>query len=257
MVTLLLHILQTSSYQARILVWSSCGLWVLTTAIRIFKMLHHSHAAEVICVSNTPEAVFVNVRLPSSISLTPGCYFYIFFPVAWAPLRCIRYNFLHSFTATAQYDSPADENGLVSNLSFLLSRHGHHETAISRLREGSLLFLDGPYGQEVDLRTSDTVILVAKGMGIAGVLPLATELALRRDHDNRIKERIQNLTEKIQREGSSEELSREMAYVKAMHLFRDVTKKIILFWALENNSQMGWVEKQLKWLQELDPQKVR
>ncbi|EFY96526.1 ferredoxin reductase (FNR) [Metarhizium robertsii] len=145
--------------------------------------------------------------------------------MTWPPLAWIRYNFLHSFTAIAQYNSPADKSGQVSTVSFLLSRHGNHETAISMLHEGSLLFLDGPYGQEVDLAKDDILILAAKGMGIAGVLPMVTDLALRRDHDNRIRERIQDLTERLRTE--------------------------------ECNSQMEWVEKQLKWLQEMDPQNHR
>ncbi|KAF5120868.1 hypothetical protein E5D57_013204 [Metarhizium anisopliae] len=174
--------------------------------------------------------------------------------MTWPPLVWIRYNFLHSFTAIAQYNSPADKSGQVSTVSFLLSRHGNHETAISMLHEGSLLFLDGPYGQEVDLAKDDILILAAKGMGIAGVLPMVTDLALRRDHDNRIRERIHDLTERLRTEGNNEALLKEIAYVKAMRLFRDATKKVILFWSLECNSQMEWVEKQLKWLQEMDPQ---
>ena len=256
MVALLWHILQTSSNRARILVCSSCGLWLLTTAVRVLKMLYYKHTAEVTYVSNTAGAVFVNVRLDHPILLKPGCYFYIFFPMTWPPLVWIRYNFLHSFTAIAQYNSPADKSGQVSTVSFLLSRHGNHETAISMLHEGSLLFLDGPYGQEVDLAKDDILILAAKGMGIAGVLPMVTDLALRRDHDNCIRERIQDLTERLRTEGNNEALLKEIAYVKAMRLFRDATKKVILFWSLECNSQMEWVEKQLKWLQEMDPQNV-
>ena len=219
-------------------------------------MLYCKRAAEVTHVSNTAGAIFINVRLAHPILLKPGRYFYICFPSTWLPLKRIRYNFLHSLTAVAQYNSPADESGHVSTISFLISRHGNHETAISKLCEGSLLFLDGPYGQEIDLTKEDILIIAAKGMGIAGVLPLAADLAIRRDHDNRIRARTEELTERLRKEGRNEELSKEIAYVKAMHLFRDATKKVILFWSLENSSQMEWVEKQLKWLQEMDPQNV-
>jgi hypothetical protein len=153
------------------------------------------------------------------------------------------------------WHSAPDETGLVSNLSFLLSRHGNHSTAISKLSEGNEIFLDGPYGKDLGLTRVDVVVLAGKGMGIAGVLPLALDITLRRQHDTRIKTRIQEIMESLQQQ-SDEELSKEVVRLRSTRLFRDATRKVILFWSLDNNSQMEWVETQLRALQLMDPQNV-
>lgn len=184
----------------------------------------------------------------------------------------VKYNLLHSFTAVPCWHDPYDASRSVSSLTFLLSRHGSHGSAISRLRGGQSILLDGPYGQELGLQKFQNLILAAKGMGIAAILPLALSLALRRNYDNQIRDKIQSLSKmdhqlrKQQDRVSGEQKDlltqkRKDVAVERLNLSqeclnRDPVKKIILFWSLEANSQMEWVQKQLKSLQELDPENV-
>ncbi len=162
---------------------------------------------------------------------------------------------------------PPEENRLVSSLSFLLSRRGSHATAVSRLSEGDIVLLDGPYGPNL---RQENVILVAKGVGISGVLPLMLDLAIRRYHDNSIEDKIQALNSDVHRirlspsrEPTPEESlhidqkQREISELRQIRPWRDSTRKIVLFWYLEKNSQMDWIQKQFAALQALDMHHVR
>ena len=270
---LLRHVLTATSQQARILIASSCGFWVATTAFRLLKVLYYRRIGDVIEVLGTADTVQLEVRLRQPVRLHAGAYFYVFFPFTWYPLRnTIRYNFLHSVTAIAFWHGAYDESRRVTSLRFLLSRHGSHGAAISRLREGQSILLDGPYGQNLKLEDIQNVILSAKGMGIVGILPLALDLALRRKHDDGIRGRVQQISaEDMQLHGrlqatSGEEreslshrrqaLAEERTSLSKEYLHRDSVKKVIIFWSLESNSQMEWVQKQLETLQKLDPGNV-
>lgn len=270
---LLSHVLNASSTRSRILIGSSCGFWLATTVFRVSRLAYYWHTAEIVEVSGTADTVQLDVRLNHPICIHAGCHFYIFFPFTWYPMKnLVKYNFLHSFTAVAFWHAPDDGSQSVSNLRFLLSRHGSHGTAISRLKAGQFILLDGPYGQDLGLQRFQNIILAAKGMGIAGVLPLALHLALRRNHDDRIRDRIQHLSSvdvdlrKRQDTVSGEnretviqqrkDIAEERLGLSRECLNRDSVKKVILFWSLEDNSQMEWVQERLKSLQKLDPENV-
>lgn len=83
--------------------------------------------------------------------------------------------------------------------------------------------LDGPYGRDLKLETFETVLLFAKGIGIAGVLPHALQLVERFKHE-------------------------DQAYRRAM-----LTRKVDLIWLLEENSQKEWIA---DWLDELKSKDV-
>ncbi|KAF5254330.1 hypothetical protein FOXYS1_14413 [Fusarium oxysporum] len=176
-----------------------------------------------------------------------------------------------SHQAVAFWHPPddVDPEGKSSNVSFLLSHCTANVAALSVLQTGQRILLDGPFGQRLEPHSYENVILLAKGMGIAGILPLALGLAERRQHDNRIRAELQRLTQRSQsllrEEGSADlddraTIARERAEVAKQRitlsrkpLFRDATKKIDLFWSLESNSQMDLVADQLRSLQQLDP----
>lgn len=106
-------------------------------------------------------------------------------------------------------------------------------------------------------------MLVAKGISIAGILPLALDLGTKRHYDNGIRDKIQLLRNKMQGQkatadsrGSQQEDTAKLSNLQQMKLFRDSTKKVILFWSLERNSNMDWVQKELEQLQALDTQNV-
>jgi Ferric reductase NAD binding domain len=74
----------------------------------------------------------------------------------------------------------------------------------------------------------ETVMLVAEGIGIAGVLPYAQHLAQRSHHDAQIKKSL-----KLASTPNKDDLRR------ALH--RDTTRNVDLFLSLELNDQERWV----------------
>ncbi|KAF3768214.1 hypothetical protein M406DRAFT_326813 [Cryphonectria parasitica EP155] len=125
--------------------------------------------------------------------------------------------------------------GGVKDVSFLVSRQERlHRTL--RLADGDSLYLDGPYGQDHSLGRYETVILTAKGVGIAGVLSSALNLLERREHDSVAKD--------------------QMPHTRGPRLFRDATRKVSIFWVLEHASQQEWVASELKSLQGLDEDNI-
>ncbi|KAL7946797.1 hypothetical protein V8C42DRAFT_352309 [Trichoderma barbatum] len=202
------HVLQTSSTIARMLVGSSCGFWLFTTIFRILRVLWSGYSGIIIQRSGDADVLQLIIRLTHPIKLPPGSYFYIFFPAIW-----LKYN---------------SSNGDVTELIFILLRRGDHAKAISQLREGQAILLDGPY-----------VVLAAKGMGIAAMLPLALGLAVRRHYDNTVRKKLEELSEKnrsILKEISSaigKDLESFGQKEAELAKERDAVKKIDLFWSLE------------------------
>jgi hypothetical protein len=86
--------------------------------------------------------------------------------------------------------------------------------------------IDGPYGKNLKLETYETVILVAKGIGIAGILGYAKYLIDRRFDSNQ-------------------------AYRRGLK-----TRKIDLLWILDDNCQEEWVSDYMKLLQDKDSKRV-
>lgn len=101
---------------------------------------------------------------------------------------------------------------------------------------------------------------------------MALHLTLRRIHDDKIRDSIQHLSKvdhdlrKRQHRESGQEreiLIQERKDIAAKRLRlsqtclnRDPVKKITLFWSLEENKQIEWVQDQLKSLQKLDRENV-
>lgn len=268
--TLLWHVLHLGSNRTKILVWVSVAVWGTTTAFRILRIWRYSVVAEIVRTTETSDATLCEVRLERAIQLHPGGYFYIYFTDNTVPLLGLfRFNYLRSFTAMAVWH-PTEESRLVSSISFLLSRHCGQASAVARLSEGTTVLLDGPYGQDLRLQTQENVVLVAKGTGIAGILPLALDLGVRKHHDSCIRERIRGLRDRLRalkasstttsnataNSAQQQEVSSEISELSQIKLFRDTTKKVILLWSLEKNSNMDWVQRELQQLQELDAEHV-
>ncbi|KAI0399030.1 hypothetical protein F4802DRAFT_611197 [Xylaria palmicola] len=173
------------------------------------------------------QAVHAIVRLRRPIKIYPGCYFYLYFPVAPFPLM------IRGYPMNVAWWNTEDNlgSGYSSELTFLLYRQG----AISDLvKSGSSLrkaLLDGPYGRDLRLHEYENVILAAKGQGITAILPHVLHLASRRLYD---KQRI-----------------KKSPFERPPYL--DTTRKVDLFWVLEDNSQERWFHDELRTLQKLDP----
>lgn len=112
-------------------------------------------------------------------------------------------------------------------LVFLLDQNKHSRASWA-ITEGQRLLLDGPHRHDLGLETYDIVILTAEGSGISAVLPLMASLAARRAYD---------------KSGNLDKT-----------LFRDQTRRVDLFWWLDDNSQAEWIADQLSHLKSLDPE---
>jgi NAD(P)H-flavin reductase len=205
--------------------------------------------------------VKVDVSLNTPTRIKPGKYFNVFFPG----------NRQHGYPAVVYWPSSSESASRpVDNISFLMSSRARWP--IEQLQEKKKLILDGPYGQDLNLQLYENVFLAAQGIGIAGVLPWALELAKRKHHDNKIRDRIQFLAEaqeKLLKEektavgdrledirGKRAEFRLERENLRSKRLFLDATRKLVLFWTLEDNLQMDMVKRELEMLQKLDPKEV-
>ena len=118
------------------------------------------------------------------------------------------------------------EDTKAKTLSFLIQpQHGLSARLAMQSSIGSVYF-DGPYGQDLHLERYETIMLVAQGMGITGVLPYAHHLANWKLHKN-------------------------TSYKRAV-----MTRKLDLYWLLEENYQEEWIGDYLKELQQKDIKQV-
>lgn len=242
----------------------SLGIWLIFTAYGRFRLHFKPLTGKVAFISKDQHTTKIEVTLDRPVRVPPGSYFNIFFP------SLMGYS-LKGHPAIAFWHVPdtSTPSYHLSTVSFLLAHHNNYAIALSRLREGDRIRLEGPFGQRSDLSSYETVMLVAKGNGIAGVLPIALELAERRRHDDLIKIRIKELAEedknlvedaknakgkkKIKASQRRVEIKEERETLHRKSRFRDLAKSIDLYWSLETVSQAELIRKELKALQELDP----
>jgi predicted ferric reductase len=237
----------------------SIFIWLITTLYRLARIYRNRGAYvssyHLVVKSGDQEfgVIKVNVQVPRHESFKPGKYLYLYFTnLGW------QYRFQsHPFMITWCEDSKETVDGKefdVTNLTFLIQpRSGLtarlcRELQLSELSyrkansRNSILF-DGPYGQNLQLERYETVMLVAKGIGIAGVLPYAGYLMQRNCRDAEIKKLL-----RLESTANKDELRNS--------LHRDATRKVDLFWELELNRQEEWVFDHLRTLQDQDPDRV-
>lgn len=262
---LIWHTLRASYLRAQLLAGCCACVWLITTLYRLYKLFYHRLWAKVVEIDGDSSMLKIEVALRFPIKVPPGTYFNIFFPGT-----VNSYHLLHSYPAVAFWHPPntIDPSGTVSNLSFLLTRRGSHARSLLNIERGQKILLDGPFGQNLRLESYENIIFLAKGVGIAGVLPLILQLTERWSHDKGVRAKFQQLSKKMQILSAKERnatgaerdeiiqtkraLVAEKESLSRESLFRDATKKIVLFWSLEHNSQMEAVGRYLKRLQELD-----
>lgn len=231
------------------------------------KVVLFSHSGRVTSYSYHPDVIKFTVRMKSAITFNPGCHFYVF-----NQSHLFRYNFLRSYTALPFYCLPENSRGGVSEITFLVPRQDFNASAFLRLKSNQRILLDGPYGKLQDLTCYRNVILAAKGVGLAAIFPLAMDLATRRAHDHRLRDKQDqifskqaDIEEKLAASDGTdlEQLSQKKAQFDQEEgmlfrtkLHRDEVQKVVVFWSLESNEQMNWAQDQLKILNALDSQKV-
>ena len=170
--------------------------------------------------------VRIKVRAKRPIRIFPGAYYKISTSEVTKNLITGRY------TMAIWWDT----NGHFStDITFLL-RLSQPETP--RL---DYITLDRPFGHDMELQNFEIVMLAAKGIGIAGVLPLALALSQRRQHNDTTKGKQR----------------KEPDPNSSPFLHKNRTRKVNLFWKLNFNAQEKWIGSLLRNLQGMDPENLR
>lgn len=234
----------------------SISLWLISTLYRLFRV-YHNPDAYILSYTSFPQpglidqrlcTVKLDVRIEQHLSAERGQYVYLYFSgLRW------RYRFQgHPFTvAWCRHEEEIKDGKKINftSLTFLIQPQSGltarlaRELQLSNLsskKSRTTILYDGPYGQDLHLECYETVMLVAKGIGIAGVLPYAQYLAQRNCHDDKIK--------KLLKLASTPNKGR-----LRNSLYRDATRKVDLFWELDHNRQEEWVSDHLRTLQDQDP----
>ncbi|KAH6881123.1 hypothetical protein B0T10DRAFT_463626 [Thelonectria olida] len=187
--------------------------------------------------SQYTRAALLKIPLARDILVYPGAYFYVMFDRQpfWR-----RYHgppmMVYDWKTPPEPLAWNESKLSTSELTFLVEDRPSVSSTLSQL-EASVT-LDGPYGQNPNLESFDSVILIAQGIGIAGIMPLAFAIAERRNYD-RIKK------EEMRSEDSTPELNARL------HL--DRTRRLTLIWTMEDNNQLEWAVEQIDRLFDLDP----
>jgi len=122
-----------------------------------------------------------------------------------------------------------DDSKRAMSLSFLIQPQGGVSAGLIARNSIRSVIIDGPYGKDLALEDYETVILIAKGIGIAGILPYARHMTYRR----------------VSKEKDNE------AYRRGL-----IIRKVDVFWVMEDNSQEHWISEWITDLQQKDSEKV-
>ncbi|KAF4957154.1 hypothetical protein FSARC_11363, partial [Fusarium sarcochroum] len=265
---LLWHVTALSEKRSLIVTAISFGIWFIFAVYRRYRLHFRPLIGKVVIKSKDLDTTNIEVALERPVRVPPGSYFNIFFPsqMGYSP---------KGYPAVAFWHVP-DTTGPsyhLSTVSFLLSHRNSYAAALAKLQEGDQVRLEGPFGQENDLSSYESVMLIAKGDGIAGVLPILLELAERRRHDDLIKSRIRELIEedklladklnhargkkKDKISKKRKEMDKEKDKLQRKPRFRDLAKSIDLYWSLESVSQPELIRRELAALQGLDPHNAK
>lgn len=269
-----LLLLSPVSLDSKVAVGTALALLLLSGIIRVCRVVFFSPTARVtqVYLDDTGAARFV-VSTKTSVRIRPGQHFYVF--VAGPSLMSLR--------AYPLIPMPSGHNTQQDSRDLMFCV-ADPPRSIRALQVAQRLRLDGPYGPDPHLETCENLVLVTQGIGILRILPIALYFAERkwqdfqivkttaesedleaklreaeaerskkeRDHRpadqidlTNLKEKISQLTQQLQAQRSAREPS-----------FRDLTRRITILWLLDHNSQARWVEKQVQFLQELDPENV-
>ena len=267
MAALFWHVSYISGLKSKLLVGTSCAIWLISVAYYLFKLRFSRLRADVDTIEKSVTGlVKIEVTLSKPVRVGPGNYFKVSFPGALGRMA--------SFPVTAFWHTPDGNNPSAkhTNITFLMDSEASWSSELKRLKTRDQLYLDGPLGHELHLNTYENVFLAAEGTGIAGLLALALQLTERKYHDDTIKARIQalftkqkdlledervatgELRQQLTRE--REDIRRQRDILKRKPLYLDATKKVLMFWTLKNNFDMDLIKSELRDLQKLDQDNV-
>jgi hypothetical protein len=227
------HATEAASLPPRIAIFSSAGVWIGSQCYRLLRMTLHKGASVRVCQRSEYDSVTrLTLRRSGNKPITtfPGCYFYIHpqsrlpFLSMWRGKAVTPLWFFQDDKLTSLHN----KGNLSDEITILLGQ------GKQTIRTGQRIRLDGPYGKLQGLNRFETVILVARGLGIAGVLSLAAELAAHHRHDNDVwRQFFETRTQ-------------------GKHTFDDICRRVNLIWWLDSPVQEEWARKELRLLQDLD-----
>ncbi|KAK4206564.1 hypothetical protein QBC37DRAFT_300548 [Rhypophila decipiens] len=206
--SLILHLIFTST-SFTTTPWISvycCGaLWLRSSLLR--RLLMQYRGCVTAYVRRFEGVTRIIVPTNFAVKARPGSYFYIYFT------RHPLFKFHGHFAPVIWWDP--DVTNYTKEVSFLLP---HTDVRLQGESQSINLkvCLDGPYGQDLAIGQYGTVILVADGEGIAGVLPFALSLVSRKNHDMQAKKS------------------------HSPSLYCDEVRKVDLFWKLDSDTQAKW-----------------
>jgi len=230
---LLKHVLPFS-HQAWIFPVASLGLWGLNTFLRLSRIAYYNLGgrppnrvgqASVTHFLRSQEedvvsAIVVTVRLRRPLSIRPGQYVYLFF----SDMGIRRRLQAHPYSI-AWWDDSLN----AMNLSFLIQPQSGISSELIARNSIRKVIIDGPYGKDLKLDDCETVILIAKGIGISGIISYARHMTYRRVSKDKDHE----------------------AYRRGL-----ITRKLDVFWVMEDNCQQDWASEWIQNLQSKDAEKV-
>lgn len=169
---------------------------------------------------NVVSAMRVEVRLRRTQTIRPGQHAYLSFSDMG-----LRQSITSHPYAIAWWDDSMN----ATSLSFLVQPANGTSCDLIRRNSFGSVRIDGPYGKDLGLEKYENVILVAKGIGIAGIISYVRHLTYRKLSTGKVHE----------------------AYRRGL-----ITRKIDVFWVLEDNTQEDWMSEWISDLREKDSQKV-
>jgi len=206
-------------------------LWVLNLILQLYNTQRQKGKISEIFTIRKKKIMKLQIDLKKPISVKPGDYFYLRF---WNTTS-VRDKFQsHPFMILwwEENRNPISSKNDITNTTTSIIFLIQEENGISsRLKKQLLMqpieniILEGPYNQNLMIENYENIILIAQGIGIAGVLSYALYLANLKSQKNSLKKNI-------------------------------ITRKLNLYWLLDNNCDEKLVEKQFQKLLEIDKEKV-
>ncbi|CAM6002545.1 unnamed protein product [Sphagnum balticum] len=213
----------------------SLTLWAVNTVLRFIRIARlnsgggtsrkTSQATIKLFPDNTDEdnvsALRLEVHLRRPMKICPGQYLYLFMSDMGTRRRFQGHPYVIAWW---------DDSMKAQTLSFLIEPQNGISADLLARKSLRSVTLDGPYGRDLRLEKRETVILAACGIGIAGILPYVRHMTYRR---------------------SSKEQENE-SYRRGLK-----TRKLDVYWVLEDNDQEEWISAWIIELQRRDSKHVR
>lgn len=157
--------------------WIACFIGVFAAiiwyriAVPVWRSVRgHVVVTKIIKENSHVTSVIVSGRNLEKIATTPGQFFYWRFDTPGLMYMAHPYS--------------VSDCSTPNQLRISVKGYGAASKAFVNLRPGTRVYLEGPYGVSTpETAATQRVILVAAGIGIAPLLPLATELAKHHDID--------------------------------------------------------------------------